>query len=198
LKKDPAYLDSFNESLKRELEKYGLLANARLDSLQARVVSLNRDNLASVQAEIVLRGTLNNIFGGLVLGDQRQPLFRTIVIPTSHEAVGVINQLQVGDFPGTHIALPTIEPGEALTIPKMAKAFGALIDKGWVVPDMTLLPVNKMDNLDPQSLANTYATPFEKKVKAMAQSAQDLPELMRVSESLRKFIEVLKAVAEMA
>jgi hypothetical protein len=197
-KKDPTYVSIFNETLKRELGKPGILAEARLDLLQARIVSLNRDNFASVQAEIAIRGRLNNIFEGLGFRGQGQPLFRTIVTPTSHEAVESVNQLQVGDFPGTYIALPNLGPGETLTIPKLAKAFAALTDKGLIVPEMILLPLNKMDNLDPASLANVYATPFENKVKAMAGTAKDLPELIRVSQSIKKFIEILRVIAEMA
>lgn len=196
--KDPAYVRPFKEALESELEELGFIRDAHLERNQARVVSLNRENFASVQAELSLRDTLNKIFQGFGMKDQKTPLFMTIVIPTSHEAGEKINQLRGGGFLGTYVAHPQLDPGETLTIPKIAKAYGDLIDQGLIGPDISLVPVNKMENLDTASLMKSYSTSLENKVKTMAAMAKDLPELRRMTQEIKSFLEVMKAIMGMA
>jgi phosphoenolpyruvate synthase/pyruvate phosphate dikinase len=195
---DPAYTVPFKEALKSALGDTGILAGTDLGHQQAGVISLNRDNHSSVQAEIQLRGTLNTLFEGLGLRDQAQPLYRTIVIPTSDEAVKLVDQLGAKTFPGTYVAIPQFGPGETLTVPKLVKACEELIAKGWIVPATVLVPLNKMENLDSASLTNTYLTPLENKLKTLAVTAKDLPELKRVTQEIKSFLDLLKTVAEMA
>ncbi|MBK8575589.1 MAG: hypothetical protein IPN90_07910 [Elusimicrobia bacterium] len=195
---NPAYVGPFKEKLKSELANSGILADANLGYLHARVLSLNQDNLASVQAEIDFRGTLNKIFEGLGLRDQGHPLFHTIVTPTSNEAVRAITQLRVVEFLGTYVAVPQLEPGEKLTIPKLAKSYEELKEKGLNVSVMTLVPLNRMDNLDLASLSEEYKSTLENMVKTMVGTAKDLPELRRVSQEIKSFLRVIKAIAEMA